>query len=174
MDLKRERWQDVPLFSFVKAVAIADVDTVLDVGAGIRPQTIVACKRHICMEPHGEYAAILESNFFEVIRSAAPGGFGLAPPNIDSVVMLDVIEHMTRDEGIEAIRIARTIARRQVIVFTPLGFLPQSGDAWGMHGDYWQAHRSGWTPADFAGWRTISDSAFAPTHGAFLAIWNAP
>lgn len=168
-------WRDIPLF--VKAKPhVRDVVTVLDVGAGLRPQSLVTCREHICIEPHAEYADELEAAGLKVIRDAAPRVLDFFDTPVDTVVMLDVIEHMDKADGLDTIRRACGLARHQVIVFTPLGFMPQSGgeesDAWGMHGQQWQEHKSGWTPEDFPGWLHLVDEHFAPGHAAFVAIWN--
>lgn len=170
-------WRDVPLFLQAKQ-HIVDVDSVLDVGPGIRPQSLVSAPTVTCIEPHGEYADVLRAAGFNVIRGAAPEAFDYLTERVDTVVMLDVIEHMDKPDGVVAIRRARELARKQVIVFTPLGFIPQQTggektDAWGMQGQRWQEHRSGWTPEDFPGWLHLVDEHFAPGHPAFVAIWNA-
>jgi hypothetical protein len=167
---------------FVKARPyIKSVDVLLDVGAGIRPQRFITCRRHVCAEPHGEYADILEANGYSVIRGAAPDVFdrvGKIGKPIDTVVIVDVIEHLEKEAGLETLRRAQEIARCQVVNFTPYGFMPQHGghecDPWGMQGQHWQEHRSGWTEADFPGWHCLIDKNFA-THrypAAFFAIWN--
>lgn len=66
------------------------------------------------------------------------------PASFDAVVMLDLIEHLHRDEALELLARADRAARRRVIVSTPNGFLAQ-GD---VDGNPFQVHRSGWTPAD--------------------------
>src|SRR5690606_12372244 len=43
----------------------------------------------------------------------------------DAVVALDLIEHLTKDEGLKLLKDMETIARKKVILFTPNGFLPQ-------------------------------------------------
>jgi hypothetical protein len=151
------------------------VDILLDVGAGIRPQALVPCSRHICAEPHGEYADVLAAHGFEVIRARATEALARID-RVDTIVALDVIEHMERDEGEAFIKAAVAKARHQVVIFTPLGFMPQDGgdaaDPWGLQGQHWQAHRSGWTPADFPGWRCLIGKDFHKkhNHGAFFAI----
>jgi hypothetical protein len=170
-------WRALPLFVEAKR-HIADVASVLDIGAGLRPQSLVNAAEVTCMEPHDEYADALEAAGFRVIRAAAPAALNFSINRVDTVVMLDVIEHMEKADGVEALRRACLIARRQVIVFTPLGFLPQSGgeeaDAWGLQGQQWQRHRSGWTPEDFPDWLHLVDEHFAPAHPAFFAIWTRP
>lgn len=60
--------------------------------------------------------------------------------SFDVVLALDVIEHLSKDEGYELILKAQRWAKKKVIVFTPNGFLWQE--------DYeqnpLQVHRSGW------------------------------
>lgn len=158
------------------AAKIANGASCLDVGAGIRPQPYKRFPRHVCVEPHDEYAGWLRSQGWEVIQGPAPSILWKAP-QVDVAFLLDVVEHMTREDGTSAMEIAKQRAR-QVVVFTPLGFLPQSyapgeKDAWGYNGAHWQTHRSGWTPDDFPGWDILADSGFHGTRGgAFFAIWG--
>lgn len=150
---------------------------VLDVGPGIRPQGIVPAAVNICAEPHGEYADVLEGIGYPVLRMTGIDAVG-AIPVVDTVVALDVIEHMERADGERFIERALHIARQQVVVFTPVGFMPQAvpadgADAWGMHGGHWQAHRSGWKPQDFPGWKIVTLPRFHYGRwAAFYAVWT--
>ena len=60
--------------------------------------------------------------------------------SFDCVIALDLIEHLTKTEGLKLIKMMERIAKKQVIIFTPNGFLEQ-----GIHdnNDY-QIHKSGW------------------------------
>lgn len=156
------RW---PLF--VQALQhIRPAGVLLDVGAGIRPQQFIACRRHVCVEPHGEYVEILRAAGHEVIQAEAPeglSGIDVGEP-IDTVVSVDVIEHLEKAAGCAMVDELMRLATRQVVIFTPLGFMPQHGgyerDPWGLQGQKWQEHRSGWTPADFPGWRCLVEERF--------------
>lgn len=145
---------------------------VIDVGAGIRPQTIVRADQIFCIEPYGPYADVLCENGYNVMVATAELGLQHIP-QADTVVMIDVIEHMEKNEGLRVLARAREIAA-QVVVFTPLGFIEQVGDAWGMGGDIWQRHRSGWMPDEFADCTVLIDETFhkSKKHGAFFAIWQ--
>lgn len=166
-----------PLFERA-ARHIQRAETVLDIGAGIRPQCIVPCERMICFEAHDEYLAELARAGFETLAGVAPKDLAQVTAPIDTVTIIDVIEHMEREDGFETVRLAQQIARQQVIVFTPLGFMKQEQDgdtdAWGLQGQHWQRHRSGWTPEDFPGWQCLIDERFhaRAEHGAFFAIWT--
>lgn len=133
---------------------LIEVDTVLDIGAGLRPMNWYKPKRHICVEPHWAYADRLEKAGYETWRATAREALGAlaSPGTVDAVYLLDVIEHMTRSRGEDVLRLARELRPKQIVVFTPVGFMPQEGDAWKLGGEYWQRHRSGWMPRDFPHW----------------------
>lgn len=142
-------------------------DFVLDIGAGIRPTPWGNPSWHVCIEPHRPYAEQLRTAGLPVYDMTALRFLRLAPARIfDAVYMLDVIEHMTRGEGEEVIERVLELDAKQVVVFTPNGFMPQSHDAWGMGGEHWQTHRSGWLPQDFPGWK------IQPYGDAFYAMYT--
>lgn len=136
---------------------IKKVDNIIDIGPGIRPQDFFLPKRHIVIEPHDEYIEILKKEKkFEVHEGTA---LDILPKleKTQSIFLLDVIEHMTKEEGKELLQICEQKASEQIILFTPIGFDVQSyeegeKDAWGYNGIYWQTHRSGWTPDEFVDW----------------------
>lgn len=167
--------------------------SVLDIGCGIRPQTLLKDPPiHICCEPCPEYVGYLQKNVmpehknlivlnldWDAVVEAFP------ERSVDTVVITDVIEHLTREDGKRLLALTETIARNQVVVFTPLGLLPQEHDsdidAWGLHGGAWQAHKSGWLPDDFDDTWTIYASddfhrqdvhgnVFEKPYGAFYAV----
>ena len=61
--------------------------------------------------------------------------------SFDCVCVLDVLEHLTKEEGITLIRNMERIARLKVIIFTPNGFLPQGEE----YGNPFEIHKSGWS-----------------------------
>lgn len=139
----------------------------LDIGAGIRPFTWYNPARHICVEPYSTYAYLLSRAGYEVFPGTALDVLRREQFKVHQILMLDVIEHMEREEGKQVIEEAKRAASEQIIVYTPMGFRHQEGDAWGLGGDVWQKHRSGWTADDFPGWEIEERT------GAFFAVWNA-
>jgi len=161
--------------------------TLLDIGPGIRPQTLIGCKVHLMAEPCDEYRDILAAKHPRYVPFSADWDAAtklLTGGVVDTVVLLDVIEHLERDEGRRLLDKTIELARSQVVIFTPLGFMPQESDtdkdAWGLSGVDWQVHRSGWTPDDFDGWKIVVCPDFhhfdaygrelETPHGAFFAI----
>lgn len=152
---------------------IRETDVVLDVGCGIVPQEFFRPRFRILMEPWQEYVDVLRFRYADdpsvlILRQMALEGLrAFADRSVDTVFMLDLIEHMEKDVGRQVLIEAARVARQQVIVFTPYGFHAndaqdeQSGlDAWGLHGMEMQKHRSGWLPEDFPGWRCWVCKAF--------------
>lgn len=65
--------------------------------------------------------------------------------SFDAVVLLDVIEHLTKTEGLELLERMERWARKKIIVFTPNGFLHQDE----FDENPLMAHKSGWDEKEF-------------------------
>ena len=141
---------------------IPDVEVVLDLGPGICPQPFIKKPyAHICVEAHGPYVERLRRDVaddpkFVFINAPWDEVISTFPDkSVDTVFALDFIEHLEKADGFRMLREAERVARCQVVVYTPLGFFPQSyddpdkPDRWGMDGGKWQTHRSGWDTQDF-------------------------
>lgn len=186
--VKREALLDAP-HALVDWVPVA-----LDIGPGIRPQTLIEPEVHICCEPFGPYAEKLQATYDRSARLVVLQATWqqaveiVAPASVDSVFMLDIIEHLEKEEGARLLEATVRLARHQVVIFTPLGFVqqyhPDGKDAWGMDGASWQEHKSGWMPSDFGTeWQIVASPDFITTDnlgrplatpaGAFWAIRTA-
>lgn len=174
------------------AQAVLKTDVVLDIGCGIRPMGWFEPKLYICIEPFFQYVELMQERFrgepgFIILQVNAIEGLASLPNNsVDSVYMLDMIEHIPKEMGMQLLKECERVARKQVVICTPLGFMEQkyesgSKDAWGLDGAELQEHKSGWLPADFDdSWRFLvcekyhtHDSQGLPfdkIHGAFYAI----
>ena len=69
------------------------------------------------------------------------------PGSFDAVLLVDVIEHLGREDGEDLLLRAESWARKRVVVKSPNGFFEQAtlGD------NPYQVHKSGWTVADMTG-----------------------
>lgn len=185
-DVKRE-----DLLNEVARV-VRETDVVADIGCGIVPMNYFRPKFHLMIEPWKEYADILsyrhrdDKSVFILRMGALDALKAFSDKSVDSIFMLDVIEHLTKDMGLEVVNECERVAREQIVLFTPLGFMPQhmgggERDGWGLSGTGVQEHLSGWTPEDFEpGWSFYVSDDFhqvdykrdplAKPHGAFFAI----
>jgi len=141
---------------------LPDVEVVLDLGPGICPQPFIKEPYvHICVEAHRPYVERLKLELaddpkYVFINAPWDNVISTFPDkSVDTVFALDFIEHLEKADGFRMLREAERVARCQVVVYTPLGFFPQSyddpdkPDRWGMDGGKWQTHRSGWDLEDF-------------------------
>lgn len=167
----------------------------LDIGCGINPQQYHQPKIHICCEPFGQYVEKLRQKIARkgwqkrmvLIQADWEEAVKIFPPySVDTVYLIDVIEHLKKTEGRKLLKKTEAIARKQIVIFTPLGFAPQKHldgkDEWGLDGGKMQEHRSGWEPEDFdKSWQIFAAKKYhlsahaghlANKYGAFYAIKN--
>jgi hypothetical protein len=94
------------------------------------------------------YLPSLERNREVSSYAALVNGDIMDPPfasrSVDAVVALDVIEHFGKADGLRLLGAMERTARRQDIVYTPNGFVPQAASD-----NPWQEHLSGWTVEEF-------------------------
>ncbi|MFC4101708.1 class I SAM-dependent methyltransferase [Paenibacillus xanthanilyticus] len=126
---------------------------VLDLGSGLgvllelyRSPLVIALDIHrpflenrLYTSPH---IIPLHADAQDIDRLFLPKTFGI-------VTLIDAIEHFNKEAGLILLRKAEQLAREGVIVFTPRGFFPQSVDHYGLEGDRYQSHYSGWEPEEF-------------------------
>lgn len=171
---------------------LGSADKVLDIGCGIRPQSLIEPKIHICAEPFSEYVEILQNRYagnprYVILHGTADHILSLLPDHsIDTIFLVDVIEHLEKELGRTIIKECERVARKQIVLFTPIGFMhqessPDGTDGWGLHGEEWQDHKSGWIPEEFDDtWDVAACESyheyngvgerFDPPVGAFWAI----
>lgn len=184
------------LVSLAKKLTSAPEDrSALDIGSGVRPFGFRRFDTHVCLEPFKPYADELASRYrnqgnIVPLVAMAPDALVMFPDeSFDAVILTDVIEHMSREDGFRTLQEAKRIARNRVHVFTPNGFMAQhvgavDEDEWGFSGNELQTHLSGWTAEDFKGWQTVicnsyhqntdSESDLDEFFGALWATWVRP
>ena len=83
------------------------------------------------------------------------------PNSFDAVILIDVLEHLPKEEGERLLDKVELWARNKIIITTPNGFVPQKD----IDQNPFQKHRSGWTIEEFkkrgyrvyglAGWKFL-------------------
>lgn len=134
----------------------------LDIGVGIVPHDYLKSVIYVCCDPYQEYIEVLTKKISEkkdkiyIIQKKDwfKSISGLGDKSIDAVYLIDVIEHLPKEEGMKLLKMTEKIVRKQIIIFTPLGFVKQEvldggKDAWGLNGAKYQEHKSGWIPENF-------------------------
>lgn len=90
----------------------------------------------------------------------------------DACVSLDVIEHLTKEEGLKLLKSMERVARKRVIIFTPSGFLSQRHTE---RGDL-QEHISGWEASEMRamGYEVMGMLGPKSLRGEYHVLKNRP
>ena len=120
----------------------------LDLGCGPQsPLSFCAGVKHsVCVEPFSEYLVRSKKRKIHnryICKRIEDISF--PKKSFDAVIMIEVLEHLDKNSGLEIIQKANEWARKKVIITTPNGFVPQAN----LDQNPWQRHRSGWLPSDF-------------------------
>lgn len=158
---------------------LSDSNTLLDVGCGIG-ETLgkLCCPVKIGIDAHRPYLQNVKSGekFIKINFNAERLSELFLPKSLDSVTLIDVIEHFEKVVAWDVLRQAEEIAAKRVIVFTPRGFFQQLDvDHYGLGGESFQRHRSGWEVEDFdrLGYNTLIFSMFHDqSNKAFLEVYG--
>lgn len=128
------------------AIAVGDSKTLLDVGCGKNsPVQTLGSKIHktgldlfepslIESKKKNIHQAYKVANVLSLVHTFEEKSF-------DCVFASELIEHLEKDEGFELLRQMEKVARKRVVITTPVGFLPQES----FENNPWQIHCSGWS-----------------------------
>lgn len=122
---------------------LKDCETVLDLGCGPSSPVQFAgkFKRKVGVEifvPYLERSraqGIHDEYFNKKIEELE-----FRPKSFDAVIMIDVIEHMSKEDALATLKLAEKWAKKKVIISSPNGFVPQKE----LDGNPYQVHLSGW------------------------------
>jgi hypothetical protein len=130
--------------------AVAGCQSVLDVGSGVsrtlRDMEVPNLTGIEGYEPCVTEARRLQTHDNVVHGDVRKLGDYFGTRQFEACVALDLIEHLSKEDGLKLLEAMERIAGKRVIVFTPSGFLPQG------HRDQndLQVHLSGWEAAEMA------------------------
>lgn len=132
---------------------LLDSCMLLDVGCGLGTTLKeFCCPIKIGVDAHRPYLENAKSDeqFIKLNFTAERLRELFLPNSIDSVTLIDVIEHFEKEAALDILHQVEEIAAKKVIVFTPRGFFQQiEFDYYGLGGESYQQHRSGWEVEDF-------------------------
>lgn len=127
---------------------------VLDLGCGILQQFggAVPFEHYLAVDGFLPYLEHLNSSVSAMtLRGMLPDVCNqFLDSSWDTVILIDVLEHLEKEDGFIVLDHMERIAKYKVIVDTPLGFQPQEAwEAWGFPMCELQAHLSGWDTEEF-------------------------
>lgn len=156
---------------------LANCDTVLDLGCGYSSPL-----QH-CNVPFSVGVELFDPYLQETEKKAIHSKYIKADirkveferKSFDAAIAIEVLEHLTKQEGNELLKKMERWATKKVIIATPNGYLWQNG----YHGNPLQQHKSGWSSVELKelgfkvcgvnGWRRLRGYKGAVKHKpAFL------
>lgn len=128
---------------------LKDCNEILDLGCGSNSPLSFLSKKKNLVGVDGHKKSISESKKRKIhdkyyLMNILDIGSKFKRKSFDAVVALDLIEHLTKRDGIKLLKMMEKIARKKVVVLTPNGFIDQTGSDNSL-----QEHLSGWNTKDF-------------------------
>lgn len=164
------------LVSLAQRAALSGCDSALDIGCGPTLTLRQLGLPHIAgiegFEPSYQEAKRRNSHDRLVLGDIRQLDGYFHAGEFDACIALDVIEHLSKEDGLKLMVNMEKIARKRVIFFTPSGFLPQG------HSDSkdLQVHLSGWEPSEMErlGYRVIGLLGPKGLRGEYHALKGRP
>lgn len=124
---------------------VGPVESLLDLGAGIRPQDVLSARRSFRVDAWPRYRPDVVAD----LRRRLP----FVNDAVDVTWCSDVIEHLPKADGKNLLGEMDRVSRRGVVVRTPVGFHPQDPEdvPWEIDREVrnpYQRHVSGWNPEE--------------------------
>lgn len=154
--MPREDWQKNTLENiFIPAGLWPDghIGSVLDVGCGLSFKTqYIKADIRVGVDAYRPYLEKIDAKVPYVCINADAQQIDslFLHKSFDIVALLDIVEHLEKPDALMLIDKAGKLARRAVVIETPLGFLPQNMDILGLGGDHYQTHRCGFEAEELA------------------------
>ncbi len=125
----------------------ADCETILDIGCGRNsPLKILKNKKTIGVDGFVPYIIQSKNNSIHKEYILCDVRYlCFKEKSVDCAIAFELIEHLTREEGIELIRNMENMAKKKIILSTPNGWLEQDE----FDGNKMQHHKSSWITGDF-------------------------
>jgi SAM-dependent methyltransferase len=146
------RWR-LPFTALTKALRGIDksVETVLDVGCGKGfPARLLAKKggfQIVGVDIFMPYLIMAKNAkaFQDLILADLRNLLPFRDKSFDAVICIEVIEHLKKEEGKRLLFELERVAKKKVIVTTPVGFVKHPSE----NGNPFSIHRSSWHPYEF-------------------------
>ena len=125
---------------------LRNCQSVLDLGCGPNSPlgALATVSRRVGVEPFGPYLELAKARgTHDEFHQKLITELEFEPDSFDAVIMIDVIEHMTEEDGLVAMKLAEKWARKKVVINSPNGFIAQKS----LDGNPLQEHKSGWSYA---------------------------
>ena len=154
--------------SFINTSLLEDDMSILDLGCGDQKIINRLKGTHFTVDIWEKFKPDLVWNLNKLPLPFADNSF-------DVILILDVIEHLTKENGLKLLEEAKRVANKKIVIFTPLWWTsnlyymndPQSA----YYGNKYEEHQSLWSREDFgSGWEEITKLDFIGNY--YFGVWN--
>lgn len=170
INLLWNKWDHIRYWNALRQ--FSPVETLIDIGCGNSPQGFIeVTERHYTVDPAIHSAG---EGYFHINGTWDTAMSIMRNNPVHTVVLMDVVEHLEKAEAKRLLAQTQEYVQ-QIVVFTPLGFMPQEDGEW-------NTHRSGWNEQDFAGWEQhvfehfhwcdFKGRVYEKPWPAVLAVWR--
>jgi len=148
--------------------------SVLDLGCGFNsPVQYCDVPFKVGVEPFDPYLQISkEKKIHDQYISEDIRTVSFKPKSFDATMMVDVIEHLTKEDGYALLKKMEGWSKKKIIIVTPNGYVYQDG----YDNNELQSHKSGWTTQDFkdAGFKVFGLDGYKNLRGYLGAVNYKP
>ena len=122
--------------------ALVGCQSLLDAGCGVRPNIgqVLGIRRNYLCDTHLASLVEAKKDGRGIAFAADVKALPIKPNSVDAVLLLQVLEHLEKDDGLKLLCTLEQVARRVIIVSTPNGYVRQDA----LEGNLNQVHQSGW------------------------------
>jgi SAM-dependent methyltransferase len=94
--------------------------------------------------------------------------------SFDMILMIDVIEHLEKERGMELLREAKRITKGTILLLTPLWWTDNLDCMSDKDSPYYEnpyeRHKSLWAKEDFKGWTEVTELGFIRNY--YIGVWE--
>lgn len=152
-------------FQNIVKYIINSSNSILDIGCGIGDylKYTNTNQRVVGVEPHLPYLLKAKevAPWVEFVNNEAIDFFSSTEEKFDCILLIDILEHLEENDAIKLVEEAKKHCNGIIFSQIPIGVHEQHEDIWNLGGEFWQTHRSIWTPENVYKLRF-----------SFLQIWN--
>jgi len=152
-------------------------DSALDIGCGIGAYSnvlkeYVRCKKVVTIDA---WDKVNPDILIDLEKEDIP----FEDNTFDIILMMDFIEHLTKDRGIKILKQAMGIVKKRILLLTPLWWTDNSDNVndptlW-CYTNVYDLHKSLWLLDDFVEWSRVTINDFdvsGVSNDYFVGIWT--
>lgn len=158
----------VPLVKYVNSL-LTPTSNVLDIGCGTKAiANSLHCAKVTTLDAWKEFEPDIWCDLTTIPSIPCENN------SYDVVLMLDVIEHMSKDKGFRILKEVQRITKNLIIVLTPLWWDANTEPMEDPNSPYYKntfdQHLSLWEPEDFIGFERVTSIEIFKNY--FLGVWR--